>query len=415
MFDICNKNIVESRQGSNMRISGFGFLIGGLYIFSGTLCVEEKVVVHIFVHGTRLPVLMALSPLGIYRGTFDKESWYAQLLAVTRENTTQFDAQPMQERGLIEVTNETITSLYNQSVLSSLSRRAAVQVIGVYNTFVGGNKSVINKYYTFGWSGILDAEFRKKEASILYDELINLRTRLKKEFPHKKFECIINAYSHGGNVALNLAYWEIKNKRDLEVVYLILYGTPIQQETESYINSRAFKKILNIYAHNDSMQVRDSFSTKGWNKRRLVDNDGLKLCNGKSRYRVDICVSCKSQLKEFSHNSFFWLDRLSQNSKFSRLRPLPIVAFAPLIMQKVDNLVEKTGVKFIDFDVRSTENTCSLLLSANNVYAATENLYKKLSAFRHLIDTTWRPYALGGFARNFSLVKTAASSMFSFF
>lgn len=111
---------------------------------------------------------------------------------------------------------------------------------------------VYDNFYTYGWSGKLSFDERKKSAKILALELTQLVQNYEKEYRVKPTVRLI-AFSHGGNVALNMAHYLPKGIQ----VELVLIATPIQPETEELVLADCFSKIYMIFSLNDVIQVAD--------------------------------------------------------------------------------------------------------------------------------------------------------------
>ena len=110
-----------------------------------------------------------------------------------------------------------------------------------------------DSFYAIGWSGILSPEERLKGAQNLYDEINKIVLDLKAQ----EIEPIITiiGHSHGGNVALNLA--KVNSQSLFKVNRLILLATPVQKETESYIENDIFEHVYSIYSNADMIQILD--------------------------------------------------------------------------------------------------------------------------------------------------------------
>lgn len=111
-------------------------------------------------------------------------------------------------------------------------------------------------FYLFGWSGKLSYQEREETARILYTEIKELSARYKKEYGVTPTIRLIT-HSHGGNVALNLAY--VKNPADTEFAIdeLILLACPVQAKTAPCIKDPLFKKIYSLYSTRDFIQILD--------------------------------------------------------------------------------------------------------------------------------------------------------------
>ena len=137
---------------------------------------------------------------------------------------------------------------------------------------------VQDKFYAFGWSGHLSFEERKKSAEYLAQELQDLEVRHYLETGHNPVIRIV-AFSHGGNVALNLAHFLPKDMH----VELVLIACPVQAETEQLVEADCFSKVYSIASLNDVVQVsdpqhiyRNMYSDK-WLSKRFFETDVAKV------------------------------------------------------------------------------------------------------------------------------------------
>ncbi len=127
---------------------------------------------------------------------------------------------------------------------------AIAQCLGKYK-----DEFPIKHFYSFGWSGELNPQARKKAAQELYAGLKQLMLRYVVQYAAVP-EVTIITHSHGGNVALNLATI-IDAESPITIERLILLACPVQQETASYIDSNIFKSIFAIHSHADAIQILD--------------------------------------------------------------------------------------------------------------------------------------------------------------
>ncbi len=111
---------------------------------------------------------------------------------------------------------------------------------------------VYDNFYTFGWNGKLSFEERKKSAETLAKGLVELAEQYEQQSGLKPIIRIVT-FSHGGNVALNLAHFLPKDMQ----VELVLIACPIQKETEYLALSEVFSTIYSIFSLNDVLQVSD--------------------------------------------------------------------------------------------------------------------------------------------------------------
>lgn len=148
----------------------------------------------------------------------------------------------------------------------------------------------LEHFYFFGWTGKLSFNARKQAAQDLHNELQNLKKKYY-DLYHAYPKIRIITHSHGGNVALNLA--GLENKEKLSIAELILLACPVQTQTMHFIQDPCFEKVCSFYSESDIMQVIDPQGlyknkvphTSLFSKRRFPDQKNLiqvKTC-GKNR------------------------------------------------------------------------------------------------------------------------------------
>jgi hypothetical protein len=113
----------------------------------------------------------------------------------------------------------------------------------------------LETFYCFGWSGTLSCNARLKAARQLYRELCALMSMYEKKHAQKPYLRIIT-HSHGGNVALNLAYVK-ESHNALCVDELVLLACPVQKKTEAFCTDPLFKRVVSLYSKADLIQVLD--------------------------------------------------------------------------------------------------------------------------------------------------------------
>jgi hypothetical protein len=110
----------------------------------------------------------------------------------------------------------------------------------------------VDRFYLFGWSGLLTPENRLHAAERFYDALYLLQ----QQYPHEPIRII--THSHGGNMVLNIAHFFEKKEKKIEPIdELILFACPVQQNTAHYTTHQTFKRILSFHSTLDMFQVID--------------------------------------------------------------------------------------------------------------------------------------------------------------
>ena len=299
-------------------------------------------------------------------------------------------------------------------------------------------------FYLFGWNGMLSQTERSKESVRLYNELASLIAQYKSFNITPKIRLV--CYSHGGNVALNLGaihsvltntttpfytteqlnlmtsilahditsshdfrpeasqWYKKPTNTTLQIDELILYATPIHQETESFCTSPLFKRVVNLYSENDTIQPSDIMTTQFRHCKQVLDkrflqnqnnnivqvkiminrtmqkNDQNEQKTATLNYREQFSKTKKlvssmnisaamrggnpmhEYHEDLTHTDFWWVSFRTPELFFT---PLPFVIFTPVILQALDNAaILDTSTKFFDLNVttNTTEDTATFSL-----------------------------------------------------
>lgn len=215
---------------------------------------QEKTPIHvtIFVHG-----IMSIKPYldlpNLIRFIKDKiiNTLYAKGVELTRRTQYFWWGQAMQGFGLQPIDLTFIQKTKAASAIALLYDKVFVETFGdTYERY----------YYTFGWSGLLSHKQRYYDAHEFFVHLEQLVRILEEQ--NKKPMITIIGYSHGGNVALDLAAVQenFYPQSTLSVDTLILLGTPLLTETDHLVSSPFFKKVYNVVSPLDRIQTLDFFS-----------------------------------------------------------------------------------------------------------------------------------------------------------
>lgn len=357
---------------------------------------------------------------------------YKKTINRMRKDPKFYSSQPIMQKGLIK-----IQPSYDLSVTSS-ERFAAYPILKAYEELNNQIYPTENKnhYYTFGWSGLISQKRRRKEAIRFYNSLCE---ELDNSFNQPKLRIL--AHSHGGNLALNLAavnkvinnlnnlelllesaktedekealflmYKEIislpsksdakKNigqkkldyipeKKDLKIDELLIFGCPIQVETEAFVLSDFFKKIYHIYSDDDIIQSMDGFSTKKDSKQRIKITKNIgstKILNDPRLIQLKIMIdrgmeknitngnkittlsqsmtgTSKSfwkklfsaeKRKDPSHKGMWFVswDKLKNNISHP-LESIPSVIFTPLLLNAIETVANHSND--LDINIKLTE------------------------------------------------------------
>lgn len=260
----------------------------------------------VFIHGTFHSGLTFLSYLPVTKDKF-KNSTYCYVMEQIRKDPLFYQNQLILNLGLCKVEPTFDINAVAQKSFTAYPIIAMYQEV-LEKVHPGHEK---NSYYTFGWSGFISKEARRKEALYLHNALSEELKKFYAQGISPKIRLI--TFSHGGNVALNLAAVErcinqeptvqttttqeqadlqeslqamratlanlpefdaIKHQtqkhpfkytptnKHLIIDELILFGVPIQPETDHFCQAPMFKKVYNFYSDEDAIQCVDWVSSK---------------------------------------------------------------------------------------------------------------------------------------------------------
>jgi hypothetical protein len=312
---------------------------------------------NVFVHG-----IMSIKPHVSFNNfmkfmTDDVENTiYSKTVEVMRNDPHFYCNQAMQGHGLQEIYLDRIEPGYASGAIANLHET-------VYKELTA-HKSIQNRYYTYGWSGLLSDKSRKREAVEFYESLKHEVKRMQALGKTPRIRLI--SYSHGGNFCLNLAYAkpDIKEQATLIIDELVLMGVPIQKETDYLSNDPMFKRIYNIYSRGDRIQKLDIFSCERFGSNRIFkDRDDFKVPKNKivqiqlrmtrnnqfkpdhklkqSQFDLNNSAILSGKHKLFRDSSpghaelwFFGWTPENYREQFT-LMPLPAVAVLPIILDAV--------------------------------------------------------------------------------
>jgi hypothetical protein len=214
-------------------------------------------------------------------------------------------------------------------------------------------------------------------------------------------------------------------KLDLKINELLMFGTPIQQETECFVLNNFFEKVYNIYSDEDVVQDMDIFSTKKESVQRLriienidnqkdipqiiqlkimIDREMKKIINNDESKIISLVTTNTQQQEEcesfwqklFSKNRFsskktkdpshkeMWFvswDKLKENVT-SPLEFIPSVIFTPLLQNAIESVEENTTD--IDVNIRLTKNNLKIYIFNHN--EEEKLIQNKISMQRDVID-----------------------------
>ncbi len=454
----------------------------------------------IFTHGAFGSVLGLLNTFEVIKDNI-KGTRYKKLIGKMRKNPHFYTHQPILQKGLVKIKPSFELSA------SKNNKYAAYPIIKAYETILQeiSPAKEQNFFYTFGWSGLMSQNQRRKEAIRFYNALNDEISKYSQMGINPKIRII--AHSHGGNLALNLAAVKtclnnLENKSELEVIAinddekesllcmmqriknlptkenvktkkgqkvfdyipikkdlvineLIMFGTPIQAETEYFAFHDLFQKVYNFYSEEDIVQKMDWITTKKYySEQRLSLLDKIK---GKIKDRLKlpkviqvkimmerevITKKLTEKLQEtdtiltlttnpIQKNQSFWrrlLDRakglwqkatsdpthrelwFASWDKKDMLSPLPTVIFTPIMVNAIEKISEQ--IDDLDLNICFTGQTLTFYVLKHN----DAQIRDKVSIYRKIIEKIkskikkWKPDDLS-FAKEFDIINRYSNNL----
>ncbi len=301
------------------------------------------------------------------------DRWGAQWQQVYRRQPILKQFWPMQDFGL-QLLDHTDLTKWHAGNASVDDYKLAIYPIALSYDALHQNQNK-KMYATFGWTGVLHDELRTIASEELYVQLCNLKDVITKQGDELKIHIV--AHSHGGNVALKLVGQESNFNNKLAIETLVLWGTPIQEETIYFAESPFFKTIINCFSPYDIIQKGDGFSTKnGKSKQRLHDKIDCHVIQKRNNIRrVDLELQVNGSSMQVDHANLWIL------GKSQRLSPeichLPYMVFTPALKELIS-------------DCDSVHMHANLLVDSNRVVLELHDKktgLKKLSQdFRQIVD-----------------------------
>jgi len=234
-----------------------------------------------------------------------------------------YEVQQMQDLG--------IQPIDKQSLKRGDACAAFAQVSDLVHEYAGLAHDV--QYYTFGWSGLMSHKKRIEESHIFYEELVALKEQYTAQGFQPKIRII--GYSHGGNLALNLAHAHEtrtdEQKKLSEIDQIILLGMPVQSENAHYVESPLFKKVYHFYSSADKIQRIDCFSFK-----RFFSRKRFKRTCSKNLMQIEISLFKDTFDYSPGHTElwFFGWTPLNYRAEFP-LYPLSLVHIVPWLLAHI--------------------------------------------------------------------------------
>ena len=325
----------------------------------------EPCLVTIFVHGTLKPAQVSLSTINEVMHNRIENTLYSITLEYMRANTYLHQNTPTQGLGLVY-----INPLNDECQSGAQTMRSLFELAHVFYK----TDATHRRYYTFGWNGLLNMQERYVAAKKLYHELEKEVALLRSKSLEPSIHMV--AYSHGGNVALNLAKIKQENitNPNFAVEQLVLLATPIQKETDYLVGDTSFfKKSFLFFSTEDHVQTSDFFSTQKelFSRRKFTSRAEFKVPDTLTQVRIRLTkrINRSKMIHDenaeieaiLSEPNIRCLHMDPSHTEFWNLRwgnewyrtslpiaPLPVIAFVPTITYLLEHFAQ--SARTITFD-----------------------------------------------------------------
>ena len=311
----------------------------------------------IFIHGTVKPQFSLANIAKIVRDNLPHSTLWLGT-EIIRNDPFFYQNQAIQMLGLHKVP---------ETHKEGNAARAFAAVFDKLCSLNSANKTN-NLYYTYGWSGLLSHKSRYMDAKQFYNTLKQELEQLAKQNIYPKIRII--GYSHGGNIAINLA--EVRQKEfpkdTFKIDQILLIGTPIQPRTIENAKDPMFKRIYNFYSQGDWVQKLDAHASRKFDNYK---NDLDNITQVKLKVYKRYAPPGKGHLRPTKPNPktqrridpghmelwFFGWTIYWYREKFP-LHPLPMAVFLGWITQAIEQL--NTFKDDISFGIYPELNMASL-------------------------------------------------------
>lgn len=291
--------------------------------------------------------------------------------------------------GLMQLDSDRIKGYLSEGQPDACAWYHIVAAYDAVASSVAHNTATTRDYYLFGWSGMLSLGARKKAGKKLFAVLMNLveEYRVRGE----EIDIVIEAHSHGGNVALHAASCAEAESFPFVVAELRMYGTPISTESVSGIMSPFYREIYALSAPNDFIQCGDRFSTPDRRSSSKMSDVVKYETIDQSLKRCDVRIMPDTQKsfqkRTINHMNLWWIDR--GDLFVQSLHPLPFVVLGAAASFVLQGASASTHAGSYTLSVCDSAEGCHLVESANGArYTVKDSV---LAEYTNQLATRWKP------------------------
>lgn len=359
-------------------------------LFFTAIPLFPRTTVTVFIHGTSGAGLELLANPSLLVRKQDPEFIHSnKLQRAFRALRFNQEVQLMGKIGLMQLDAGRISGYLSESQPDACAWYHIVAAYDAVSASLFQAANVQREYYLFGWSGMLSLGARKKAGKQLFAVLMNLVEEYRAR--SEEIDIIIEAHSHGGNVAFHAANYAEAEGLPFAVAELRTYGTPISTESVSGIMSPFYREIYAMSAPNDFIQCGDRFSTPDRKSSSMMSDvvkyEHIDLSLKRCDVRIVPHAQNSSRTRTINHMNLWWIDR--GDFLALPLHPLPFVVLGSAATFVLQSASASTHAGSYTLSVCDSAEGCYLVESANG--AGYTVLHSVLTEYTNQLATRWKP------------------------
>ncbi len=358
---------------------------------------KKEVYLTVFVHGslTHLIKRPSIKRLSAIAKDEIEDTLYFDATKIIRDNTFFRKNQPIQGLGLQKI---------DMDIKPGRPEAALGRTFNSLERWFHKKPGRFNRYYTYGWDGLISKKFRYKASQSFYRELADEIRRF--EDQGIKTHTTIIGYSHGGNIALNLGVVHTKDNPSYKISIdrLVLIGVPLHKGIDYKIKSPIFKKVYNIYSSADRIQGLDLFAEGSlFSRQTFVAREDFQLPKKLKQIRIRVVRNRTTKKRWNKKNDprrnfkktsiisgsspllrtispahlelwFFGWTRRGYRQHFP-FNPIPMVALLPAILDAAQKYEKNHGSHLV-VDLRPEQLV--MIVKSNGIHTVTQFLPEEL-------------------------------------
>lgn len=361
-----------------------------IFLVFGVIPISSQTTVTIFIHGTVGAGLELLkNPSLIFCKQNPEYIHSNKLQRAYRALSFNQEVQLMGKMGCTRLDQKRIAGYLSETQPDSCAWYHIVAPYDAVSSSVSEKADTEREYYLFGWSGMLSIAARKKAGQQLYKALSALHAEYRAR--GEEIDFVIEAHSHGGNVALHAAFSAEAENIPFVVSELRMYGTPISAESAPGIVSPFYREVYAMSAPNDFIQCGDRFSTPDRKSSSMMSDVVAyeRIDPSLKRYDVRIMPHAQqsSQKRTINHMNLWWLDK--GDFLVQPLHPLPFVVLGSVAASVIRDACASSSAGSYTLSICDSAEGCDLVEPANGSRCTIKQ--SVLAEYTNHVATRWKP------------------------